>query len=113
MHRLFNTHNIRRLREADGLWDFCTEDKSYVGKLAVPSCWETIPSLSAYKGRAEYRKKMTFGGNIRLVFKGVSHTAKVYVDEQLLKEHYDAFTGFSVDVSLPSIDATTTSLNSF
>lgn len=101
MHRLFNTHNIRRLREADGLWDFCTEDKSYVGKLAVPSCWETIPSLSAYKGRAEYRKKMTFGGNIRLVFKGVSHTAKVYVDEQLLKEHYDAFTGFSVDVSLP------------
>ena len=101
MYRLFNTHNVRRVREADGLWDFRTETGSYEGKLAVPSCWEAIPSLASYKGKAEYRKTFTFGGNIRLVFKGVSHTAKLFVDGEFICEHYNAYTEFYADLSLP------------
>ena len=101
MYRLFNTHNVRRVREADGLWDFRTETESYKGKLAVPSCWETIPSLAAYKGKAEYKKAFTFGGNIRLVFKGVSHTARLFVDGDFICEHYNAYTEFYADLSLP------------
>ena len=101
MYRLFNTHNVRRVREADGLWDFRTATGSYEGRLAVPSCWEIIPSLAAYKGKAEYRKVFTFGGNIRLVFKGVSHTARLFIDETFICEHYNAYTEFYADLSLP------------
>jgi len=101
MYRLFNTHNKRRVREADGLWDFRTETGSYAGKLAVPSCWEIIPTLASYKGKAEYKKTFTLGGNIRLVFKGVSHTARLFVDGEFICEHYNAYTEFCADLSLP------------
>lgn len=98
MHRLFNTHNIRKTYEADGLWDFETEDGGYKGKITVPSCWETVPELASYKGRAVYRKTMTFGGNVRLSFKGVSHTAEVYCDNRLIARHYNAYTPFHADI---------------
>ena len=100
MYRLFNTHNIRRVREAGGLWDFRVENGSYSGKLAVPSCFEVIPALAAYKGRAEYRKSFELCGNVRLTFKGVSHTARVFVDGAPVCEHYNAYTEFSADLTL-------------
>lgn len=101
MYRLFNTHKIRRVFEADGLWDFRTENGKYDGKLAVPSCWEIIPDLASYKGKAEYKKSFTIGGNIRLVFKGVSHTARLFVDGDFICEHYNAYTEFYANLSLP------------
>lgn len=75
MYRLFKTHNIRNTYEVDCLWDFETSDGSYKGKITVPTAWETIPELVNYKGKATYTKTMNLGGNIRLAFKGVSHTA--------------------------------------
>lgn len=101
MYRLFDTHNIRKTKELTGLWDFATRDGSYVGKLAVPSCLEVIPSLAAYKGEATYSRTLSFGGNARLVFKGVSHTARVFCDGVQVGEHYNAYTPFSVDLSCP------------
>ncbi len=98
MYRLFDTHKIRSVLELSGLWDFRTEDGSYSGKLAVPSCLEVIPSLAAYKGLATYSRTLSFGGHARLVFGGVSHTAKVFCDGELLGEHYNAYTPFSVDM---------------
>lgn len=97
MERLFRTHNIRKTYEADSLWDFSAGD--YRGKITVPSCWETIPALASYKGKAVYTKKMIFGGNIRLAFKGVSHTADVYCDGEHIAHHYNAYTPFHVDIS--------------
>ena len=38
------------------------------------------------------------GGNVRIECKGVSHTAKVYVDDMLIAEHYNAYTPFSAVV---------------
>ena len=98
MYRLFETHKIRKTRELSGLWDFCTADGSYSGKLAVPSCWEVIPALAAYKGKAKYTKAIEFGGKARFTFKGVSHTAKVFLDGKFIGEHYNAYTPFSFDV---------------
>lgn len=98
MYRLFETHKIRKTRELSGLWDFATEDGSYSGKLAVPSCWEVVPALAAYKGKAKYSRKIEFGGKARFVFKGISHTARVYLDGKFLGEHYNAYTPFSIDV---------------
>ena len=97
MHRLFETHSIRKYKELSGFWDFETIDGKFSDKLAVPSCWEVLPQLSAYKGVGVYKKNLTFGGKARLVFKGVSHTAKVYCDGKQIGEHYNAYTPFSVD----------------
>ncbi len=99
MYRLFRNHNVRTTYEADGLWDFETENGSYKGKLAVPSCWESVPELVNYKGKGVYTKSMTLKGNTRLVFKGVSHTADVYCDGKHIKHHYNAYTPFYVDLT--------------
>ena len=104
MHRLFKTHKVRNIYEADGLWDFETADGVWKGKLAVPCCWETVPELVNYKGKGIYTKKINLGGNVRFVFKGVSHTADVYVDNKHIKHHYNAFTPFSADVYLEKGD---------
>lgn len=102
MYRLFKTHNVRKNYEVDCLWDFETADGSYKGKITVPTAWETIPELVNYKGKATYTKTMNLGGNVRFVFKGVSHTADVFVDGKHIKHHYNAYTPFSADICLES-----------
>lgn len=97
MHRLFETHNIRKYNDLSGFWDFETLNGRFNDKLAVPSCWEVVPQLAAYKGIGVYRKKLKFGGKTRLTFKGVSHTARVFCDGKQLCEHYNAYTPFYAD----------------
>ena len=98
--RIFQNHYIRKELQLDPIWSFFTlnsdEEKGKEYKMLVPSCWETHPELSSYKGKALYSKKVTFGGNIRLVFKGISHTAYVYLDKKQIAYHYNAYTEFSV-----------------
>ncbi len=97
MIRLFETHRVRYARELDGMWDFEKEgsDKRY--SMPVPSCWEQHPDLLSYRGKGVYRKKVYLNkkSNIRLEFKGVSHTADVYFDGVKTAHHYNAFTPFS------------------
>ncbi|ADL50469.1 glycoside hydrolase family 2 protein [Clostridium cellulovorans] len=98
--RLFQNHIVRKEIHLNPVWDFHTlnsEDKKQEAfKMLVPGCWESTPKLASYKGKAMYSKKVTFGGNIRLVFKGVSHTAYVYLDNKQVGYHYNAYTEFSV-----------------
>ena len=58
------------------------------------SCWETYPDTRNYRGKASYKRTFEGSGNIRLEFKGVSHTAEVYVDGEKVAEHYNAYTIF-------------------
>lgn len=98
--RLFQNHFIRKEIQLDPVWSFHTlnsqDEIKEEFKMIVPGCWESNPKLAAYKGKAMYSKKVTFGGNIRLVFKGVSHTAHVYLDKKQVAYHYNAYTEFSV-----------------
>ena len=95
MIRLFDTHRVRETRELDGMWDFEANGKTY--SLPVPGCWEQHPDLLNYRGQGTYTKKVYIKrqGNIRLEFKGVSHTADVYFDGEKIAHHYNAFTPFS------------------
>ena len=97
MKRLFDTHIIREVKELDGMWDFRMEsfDKDY--KLPVPSVWEQHPDFLAHRGKGTYTRKVDIknSGNIRLEFKGMSHTADVYFDGKKVAHHYNAFTPFS------------------
>ncbi len=103
MLRLFETHKIRKQTElSDCLWDFCTmpEDGSVSiqMKMLVPGCWQNYPGTRTYRGRACYEKSFRTEGNIRLEFKGVSHTAEVWLDGKKVASHYNAYTPFSTSI---------------
>ena len=96
MIRLFEQHRVRRQKELDGIWKFVKEDgKEY--ELPVPGCWEQHPELLNFRGKGTFYKKVYVWEktNIRLEFKGVSHTADVYFDDIFVVHHYNAFTAFS------------------
>lgn len=58
--------------------------------LGEPSGFCRIP------GEGIYRRDFEGGGNIRLEFKGVSHTAVILLDGEEIAQHYNAYTSFSV-----------------
>jgi len=96
MIRLFQEHIVRKQQELDGIWEFVREDgKKYA--LPVPGCWEQHPELENYRGKGTFSKRVYVDEpcNVRLVFKGVSHTADVWFDDTFAAHHYNAFTPFS------------------
>lgn len=95
MIRLFEQHRIRESKELDGMWNFKAQGKEY--QMPVPVCWEQHPDFLSYRGKGEYSKRVYVknDGNVRLEFKGVSHTADVYFDGEKIAHHYNAFTPFS------------------
>ncbi len=116
MIRTFTTHNIRPQRELTGtLWDFTPLAGGHAGKVykvATPCCFESHPDFSNYRGEADYTTHFSVGSafgqapatndktpatqNIRLEFKGVSHTAAVFLDGEKIASHYNAYTIFDV-----------------
>lgn len=94
--RLFDTHNIRIQNTLNGVWSLKTEsgEKCYI---TVPGCWENNIALSNYRGTGTFEKEIDVfkDGNLRLVFKGVSHTATVFFDGKEAGSHYNAYTPFS------------------
>ena len=103
MIRTFCTHEIRKVRELSGsLWEFspCTGDlagRKY--RTAVPGCWESMPDFSSYRGVGVFSREIETEGTFRLVFKGVSHTARVCLDGREIGSHYNAYTPFAVAVT--------------
>ena len=101
MIRLFENHRVRRYKELDGVWDFVKDGCEKKYKLPVPGCWEQHPDMLSYRGKGEFSKKVYVNknGNVRLEFKGVSHTADVFFDGEKIAHHYNAFTPFSAVVT--------------
>ena len=93
MIRTFETHKIRQYKELSGLWNFTAKDEDTI-QVAIPSCWESYPGHRNYRGTAAYETAFFGKGNIRVVCKGVSHTADVFVDGEKIAHHYNAFTPF-------------------
>jgi beta-glucuronidase len=109
MLRTFVQHEVRPVESLSGRWDFVTaEDRRdrtklptrYTRSIHVPSAWEQLPGLEAYRGKAWLRTSIYSNGEkdtaVRLAFGGVSHTADVHVDGRHVGHHYDAFTPFAV-----------------
>ncbi|WP_372632090.1 glycoside hydrolase family 2 protein [Cohnella sp.] len=113
MERMFRTHRVRVSEVLDGLWEFAVADREigdlsrldYDYRLIVPGCWESHPKLANYRGEGVYRRwvRTSQSGAVRLTFKGVSHTGRVYWDGREIARHYNAYTAFSVVV--PSVEA--------
>lgn len=105
MVRTFETHQIRASKELTGkLWDFIPCQGEFAGKVyqvATPSCIENYPDFESYRGEGIYRTSFYAERNVRLEFKGVSHTAAVYLDGKEIASHYNAYTIF--DAVLPDL----------
>lgn len=99
MIRLFKQHKIRSQKELEGIWRFEKEDGGEYF-LPVPGCWEQHPDLRSYRGMGTFYRNVEVSKdcNVRLEFKGVSHTGDVYVDGEKVAHHYNAFTPFSAVV---------------
>lgn len=99
MIRTFATHYIRKQEELTGkLWTFSPLQGEHAGErfqVPTPSCWENYPDFGLYRGEGSYTTTFEGEGNIRIVCKGVSHTAAVLLDGQPIAEHYNAYTAFS------------------
>jgi len=112
MERMFQNHEVRVSRTIEGTWDFTVVDEpdlsaqasqSFPYRMAVPSCWETHPDFSTYQGVGAYRTIVNIRreASVRLIFKGVSHTAHIYWDGMKVEQHYNAYTAF--DVVIPDV----------
>ncbi len=103
MIRTFQTHRIRKQTElSSSLWSFRAAEGPFSGRtypVTVPSCWESYPDFTDYRGVGIYTKPFDFpGGNLRLEFQGVSHTAEILLDGAPVGAHYNAYTPFEVIV---------------
>lgn len=100
MIRTFDTHKVRKQRELTGrLWQFTPCQGEYAGRqyqVATPSCFESYPDFGGYRGEGIYKTTFQGGGNLRFAFKGVSHTATVWLDGREIAKHYNAYTIFDV-----------------
>ena len=96
----FVNHKIRKCRELScALWKFTALEGAEKGKIRhvmVPSCWETYPGMENYRGKAVYSREFQGHGNVRLEFKGVSHTARIQIDGKDAGLHYNAYTPFEI-----------------
>ena len=107
MIRTFTMHRIRKQVELTGkLWQFTPLQGAHAGKkyqVPTPSCWENYPDFGLYRGEGRYTTEFEGEGNLRIVCKGVSHTATVLLDGKCIAEHYNAYTAFSAVVqNVPS-----------
>lgn len=111
--RLFQPHHIRDVLPLSGLWQlFVPQDSTVIEPLQwqgtrefsflVPGVWETHPQLANYRGEAVARHlfQTEHEAPARLVFKGVSHTARVFLDGREIGGHHNAYTPFELDAGV-------------
>jgi beta-glucuronidase len=110
MNRLFQQHRIRTTISLDGEWEYsfpvegtAIEPEAWTSGakllIPVPGVWEMLDERKTYRGQAVARKVVTVPqtGRLRLAFKGVSHTARVFFDGRAIGGHHNAYTPFTLD----------------
>jgi len=111
MTRRFRQHDVRTVTPLDGVWDFVflgDVDPDVVDvtalvfddRMAVPGCFDATPAYAGKRGLTAYRTMLPLrdAGRYRLVFDGVHHWCRVFVNGEPLADHVGGFTQFAVDV---------------
>jgi len=105
MGRVISNSPKRICHSLDGVWEFepvaatCNDKPSVFNeKLPVPGVWESAFKYFSYRGQGAYRREFEVvadkPADLRIVFEAVSHTARVWLDDEFLGEHYGAHTAF-------------------
>src|SRR4051794_3912109 len=111
MHR-YTQHELRSVTDLNGIWDFAflgaidpetvnINNIAYNDRMAVPACFDATPSYAGKRGVAAYRRMIWLPDNTRyrLIFNGVNHWCRVFVNGVPLHNHTDGYTAFSVDLA--------------
>ena len=105
MKRLFGEHNIRHGVSLDGAWlaEKCAWDNGAEGAMSspitvvVPCVHDNLPGFESYEGAVRYERDFYFeGGCLLLHFGAVMTECRVYLDGELLGEHYGGFNEFEL-----------------
>lgn len=110
MNRRYRQHDVRRVIELDGVWDFTFLGEvdpetielsalTFDDRMAVPGCWDATPAYAGRRGLAAYRTSVYLpaAGPYRLVFNGVNHWSQVMIGGALLATHSGGHTRFFAD----------------
>ena len=98
---MFRQHRIRQEEElTERLWEMSIPRENGDPdrrQVLLPGCVQNLPGYENYRGRASFETDFTArGGQVRIVCKGVSHTARVFVDGREIGGHYNAYTPFAL-----------------
>jgi len=106
----YRTHDLRQVVDLGGVWDFAflgdvDPDQvdvaaiRYGDRMAVPGCFDATPAYAGQRGLAAYRTRIRVADDTlhRVVFDGVHHWCRVFVDARPLLDHVGGFTRFAAD----------------
>jgi len=106
----YRTHDLRQVVDLSGVWDFAflgdvDPDQvnaaaiQYDDRMAVPGCFDASPAYAGQRGLAAYRTRIRVADDTpqRVVFDGVHHWCRVFVDGRPLLDHVGGFTRFAAD----------------
>ncbi len=103
-NRMQEGGNFRRRIWLDSeAWNFQSELDRKSIPIFVPSCWNSLPGLENFEGKAIYKLdfQLPKAGQPRtfLCFRGVSYQARVELNSKSLGEHQGAYTPFEFEVT--------------
>ncbi len=102
----------RRVTSLDGLWEFAwlgdldpdgvdVTALTFDEVMVVPGCFDAAPARAGQRGLTAYRRIITLDtgiGHGRIVFGGVHHWCRVFLNGVPLRDHAGGFTRFAVDL---------------
>lgn len=123
MTRRFQRHNLRRVYDLSGTWDFVflgdvdpdsvdVECIECPDRMAVPGAFDATPIYAGKRGLAAYQITVPANDTSpnRLVFNSVNHWCRVFVNHRAVRDHAGGYTSFAVDWEQALGDAIVTAL---
>ena len=97
-------NDLSEIISLDGSWDFTLGEKSHLGKIETPSCWETAGYSKFIDGPAFFKRRIPIpenweGQNILAEFDAVSYACVFSVNGVEIGEHCGLWTPFSMDIT--------------
>lgn len=104
------THPLRQVTDLSGVWEFAFLGEvepdevdvaaiHYDDRMSVPGCFDATPAYAGQRGLVAYRTHVRVADDTphRVVFDGVHHWCRVFVDGRPLRDHVGGFTRFHAD----------------
>lgn len=110
MQRRYRLHDLRRVYDLAGVWDFAYLGDADVDSVnpaaidfndhqAVPGCFDATPTYAGLRGVGAYCTtiRLRRAGHHRLVIDGLHHWGRVYINGRAVCDHVGGFTQFAID----------------
>jgi len=114
MLRRFREHELRPVCDLRGVWDFAflgdvvpeevaPNALNIDSRMSVPGCFDATPAYAGRRGLTAYRLRVPCrdAPRQRLLFDGVHHWSRVFVNGRRVRDHVGGFTRFTADFPTP------------